>query len=336
MKNNLFIIYIASFVLVAAGLKAASAVVLPFLIAIFLAIIVSPLIDKLVVIKIPRILAFLIVVGAIFTSLGLIGSVVIKTINGLLTHLPELQVKFKAFSDELAIYALNYNLDITPFMQSDLDPNKIFSTLTAFLKGSTEIVGKGFFIFLLVTFMLFEKHIFVQKVEYFETKNPQTKGMVDTFTSNLKRYLAIKFLASIATGMIVFIGLEIIGVAYAPLWGVVAFVLNFIPTIGSVVAALPALLVAILLNDISTAFYTFVLYVVVNITIGNFIEPKFLGKGLGISTLVVLLSLLFWGYLFGLGGAFLAIPLTMSLKIALDANPNTKFIAVLLSDKVEK
>ena len=78
------------------------------------------------------------------------------------------------------------------------------------------------------------------------------------------------------------------------------------------------------------------MYLAINIAIGNFIEPKFLGKGLGISTLVVLLSLLFWGFLFGIGGMFLAVPLTMSLKIALDANPNTKFIAVLLSDKIER
>ena len=112
--------------------------------------------------------------------------------------------------------------------------------------------------------------------------------------------------------------------------------LNFIPTIGSIIAAVPALLVALLLNDAASCAWTAALYLAVNTVIGNFIEPKFLGKGLGISTLVVLLSLLFWGFLFGIGGMFLAVPLTMSLKIALDANPSTKFIAVLLSDKLER
>lgn len=334
MRNNLIIVYLASFVAVAAGLKAANIVVLPFLMAVFIAIIISPAIDFLTKFKIPRILAFIIVVTIIFSSLGFVANVVIKTINGLLGHIPELQIKFKAFSDTLATFALEYGFEIDGILQNDLDPNKIFVAFTQILKSSTEIMSKSFFVFLLITFMLFEKQIFEQKVEYFASKNPKTKQIVETFISNLKRYLAIKFVASFTTGFIIWIGLELLGISYAPLWAVVAFVLNFIPTIGSIVAAFPAILVAILLNDFTTTLWVIVLYIVTNVTIGNFIEPKFLGKGLGISTLVVLLSLLFWGFLFGIGGMFLAIPLTMSLKIALDANPNTKFIAVLLSDKV--
>jgi len=208
--------------------------------------------------------------------------------------------------------------------------------LGGFLRSGTELASKSFFVFLLVTFMLFEVQVFSQKVEYFASKNPQTNQIVDTFISNLKRYLAIKSAASFATGVFIFIGLNFIGVPYAPLWGILAFVLNFVPAIGSIIAAVPALLVALLLNDAVACAWTAALYAVVNVVIGNFIEPKFLGKGLGISTLVVLLSLLFWGFLFGVGGMFLAVPLTMSLKIALDANPSTKFIAVLLSDKLER
>ncbi|AQW81236.1 putative autoinducer 2 transporter [Campylobacter pinnipediorum subsp. pinnipediorum] len=335
MKNNLIVVYIASFVIVAAGLKAASTIVLPFLIAAFIAIIVSPLIDKLESLKIPKILAFLIVVFLIFSSLGFMGNTVIKTINGLLGNITELQTKFKVFTDSMAKIAYEYGFDIKSFLSGDFDPNKIFATFSGFLRESTQIVSKAFFIFLLITFMLFEKSVFEQKVAYFARKNIQAQTTVDTFISNLKRYLEIKFLASFATGVVVFAGLELLGVMYAPLWSILAFILNFIPTIGSIVAALPAILVAMLINNSTTAFWVFLLFLFTNIAIGNFIEPKFLGKGLGISTLVVLLSLLFWGFLFGIGGMFLAIPLTMSLKIALDSNPNTKFIAILLSDKVE-
>ncbi|MGG7073702.1 AI-2E family transporter [Campylobacter sp. 9BO] len=335
MRNNLIIVYIASFVVVAAGLKAANVVVLPFLMAVFIAIVISPAIDFLMKFQLPRIVAFVIVVAVIFSALGFIGNVVIKTINGLVGHLPELQIKFNAFSQSMALFASKYGLEISNILQNDFDPNKIFNTLTQLLRSSTEFLTKSFFIFLLITFMLFEKHIFVQKVKYFASKNTSAQHIVDTFISNLKRYLAIKFLASFATGVIIWIGLNMLGVAYAPLWGVVAFVLNFIPTIGSIVAALPAILVTLLLNDFATVFWVILLYLGTNIIIGNLIEPKFLGRGLGISTLVVLLSLLFWGFLFGIGGMFLAIPLTMSLKIAFDTNPNTKFISVLLSDKAQ-
>lgn len=337
MKSSIFIVYLASFVVVAAGLKAAGTIILPFLIAIFIAIVISPAINQLQRLKLPRFLAFILVVGVIFILLGFITSTVISTINGLLGHLPELQAKFKIFNDQIIEILGKYGVeDVQNIIPSDYDPSKIFASVGAILRGSTEIFSKGFFIFLLVTFMLFETHIFRQKVDYFASKNPQAEMIVDTFISNLKRYLEIKSIASLATGIFIFVGLEMIGVAYAPLWGIVAFVLNFVPTIGSIIAAFPAILVSLLLNDISTTLWTILLYVFVNLSIGNFIEPRFLGKGLGISTLVVLLSLLFWGFLFGIGGMFLAVPLTMSLKIALDANPNTKFIAVLLSDKIER
>ncbi|QCD52596.1 AI-2E family transporter [Campylobacter sp. RM16192] len=337
MRSNLVIVYLASFVVVAAGLKAASMVVFPFLIAVFIAIVMSPAINYLQKLKFPRILAFMVVVGVVFVTLGFIANTVITTINGLLGYLPELQEKFKIFSDQTIQIIERYDIINTQdiVVPSEFDPNKIFAAFGTLLKESTELVSKSFFIFLLVTFMLFETNVFHQKIEYFASKNPQANQIVDTFISNLKRYLEIKSLTSLATGILIFVGLQIIGVPYAPLWGIVAFVLNFIPTIGSVIAAIPAILVALLMSDISSAIWTVTLYLVINIAIGNFIEPRFLGKELGISTLAVLMSLLFWGFLFGIGGMFLAVPLTMSLKIALDANPNTKFIAVLLSDKID-
>ena len=130
--------------------------------------------------------------------------------------------------------------------------------------------------------------------------------------------------------MIVWGFLILFDVPHALLWAVLAFILNYIPTIGSIIAAIPAILVSLAVNDISATLWLTLIYLVVNISIGNFIEPRFLGKGLGISTLVVILSLLFWGFIFGIGGMFLAVPLTMSIKIALDANPRTKFISILL------
>ncbi len=324
--------------MVAAGLKAASVVVLPFLMAVFIAIVATPAINALEKLKFPRALAFALVTAVVFLSLGFIANTVLKTINGLASYMPELQSKFKALADHYHHILASRGL-IDPnsvAAPADFDINKLFAVLGGFLRSGTELASKSFFVFLLVTFMLFEVQVFSQKVEYFASKNPQTNQIVDTFISNLKRYLAIKSAASFATGVFIFIGLNFIGVPYAPLWGILAFVLNFVPTIGSIIAAVPALLVALLLNDAAACAWTAALYTAVNVVIGNFIEPKFLGKGLGISTLVVLLSLLFWGFLFGIGGMFLAVPLTMSLKIALDANPSTKFIAVLLSDKLER
>lgn len=241
MRTENAIIYLASFVVVAAGLKTASVVVLPFLMAVFIAIVVTPAINALEKLKFPRVLAFALVTAVVFLLLGFIANTVIKTINGLVSYMPELQSKFKALADHYHQMLASRGL-IDPesiAAPADFDINKIFAVLGGFLRSGTELVSKSFFVFLLVTFMLFEVQVFSQKVEYFASKNPQTNQIVDTFISNLKRYLAIKSAASFATGVFIFIGLNFIGVPYAPLWGILAFVLNFIPTIGSIIAAVP-------------------------------------------------------------------------------------------------
>jgi AI-2 transport protein TqsA len=184
----------------------------------------------------------------------------------------------------------------------------------------------------MVTFMLFETVSMQAKLDYFAKKNRENLKIAETFITNLKQYLAIKTLASLATGVVIGVILILMDVKYAMLWGLLAFLLNYIPTIGSILAAIPAVLVTLVEINLSASLWVMLVFVVVNIAIGNFIEPRFLGRGLGISTLVVLLSLLFWGWVFGPAGMFLAVPLTMSLKIALDTNPKTRWIAVLLSD----
>ena len=228
MRTGNAIIYLASFVVVAAGLKTASVVVLPFLMAVFIAIVATPAINALEKLKFPRVLAFALVTAVVFLSLGFIANTVIKTINGLVSYMPELQSKFKALADHYHQMLASRGL-IDPesiAAPADFDINKIFAVLGGFLRSGTELVSKSFFVFLLVTFMLFEVQVFSQKVEYFASKNPQTNQIVDTFISNLKRYLAIKSAASFATGVFIFIGLNFIGVPYAPLWGILAFVLN--------------------------------------------------------------------------------------------------------------
>ena len=219
MRTGNAIIYLSSFVVVAAGLKAASVVVLPFLMAVFIAIVATPAINALEKLKFPRVLAFALVTAVVFLSLGFIANTVLKTINGLVSYMPELQSKFKALADHYHHILASRGL-IDPnsvAAPADFDINKLFAVLGGFLRSGTELVSKSFFVFLLVTFMLFEVQVFSQKVEYFASKNPQTNQIVDTFISNLKRYLAIKSAASFATGVFIFIGLNFIGVPYAPL-----------------------------------------------------------------------------------------------------------------------
>jgi predicted PurR-regulated permease PerM len=128
--------------------------------------------------------------------------------------------------------------------------------------------------------------------------------------------------------------LAIIGVDFPILWGLLAFLLNYIPSIGSIIAAIPAVLLALIQLGIGEALFAGLGYLVVNFVMGNIIEPRFMGSSLGISTLVVFLSLVFWGWVFGPIGMLLSVPLTMSIKIALDSKENTLWLSTLLSSGI--
>lgn len=158
---------------------------------------------------------------------------------------------------------------------------------------------------------------------------------IDRFLQSVNQYMVIKTLVSLATGIIVGVGLTIIGVDYAMLWAVIAFLFNYIPNIGSIIAAIPAVLLAFIQLGPAAAGGTALLYVGANMVMGNMIEPKFMGRGLGLSTLVVFLSLIFWGWLLGSVGMLLSVPLTMVVKIALESSKSGNWLAILLSDDVE-
>jgi AI-2 transport protein TqsA len=327
------LIALAAFIVVIAGIKSAQVIMVPFLLAVFIAIISAPLLLWLERHKLPRILAFLLVTAGVIGILTGVGTIVGASLNGFLSSLPEIQDKLSVAAQEGIAWVQNLGVPIEiSTLPKGFDPSNAITTAGSFLRSMSQILSNSFLIFLMVTFMLFETVSMEAKLEYFSHKNPENLKIVETFIQNLKRYLAIKTLASLVTGVIIGVVLTMMGVKYALLWGLLAFLLNYIPTIGSILAAIPAVLVTLVEVNIAASLWVVLVFVVANIAIGNFIEPRFLGRGLGISTLVVLLSLLFWGWVLGPAGMFLAVPLTMSVKIALDANPKTRWIAMLLSD----
>nr|MBP3724975.1 AI-2E family transporter [Campylobacter sp.] len=335
MNNQSVLVNLAAFVIVCAGLSAATSIVVPFFLAIFISIALTPILDLFARVHVRRIFAILILVFIFFELLWFLGNIIFSAINNLSTDLPVYRDKF-AFSMAQAIEWLNsHNIKVSSVVIDTVDPDKIFSTASSFLRQTGDIVTKSFLVLLFVIFMLVDVSIFADKVKYFSIRYPQATVIVNNFIANLKRYIVIKTISSIATALILYPILLHFNVPYAMLWALLAFILNYIPTIGSIIAAFPAIMLSLLLNDFSDALWVSGAYLVVNIAIGNFIEPRFLGSSLGISTLVVILSLIFWGFLLGIGGMFMAVPLTMSVKIALNESKKTKFISILLSDKKE-
>jgi predicted PurR-regulated permease PerM len=195
------------------------------------------------------------------------------------------------------------------------------------LKSLGSLVTKSFMIILTVVFMLMEISQFGNKLALTNTNS--LEKFID-ISNSIKRYLLLKFFISAATGIVITIGLKLFDIHYAVLWGLIALMLNFIPTIGSIIAGVPAVLMAMVQYDISTSIGVAVLYIVVNVVIGSILDPRIMGKGLGLSTLIVFLSLIFWGWLLGPIGMLLSVPLTIMIKIALSTQPNTQWIAVML------
>lgn len=325
-----FFIILASVVIVLAGLKIASSIVVPFLLSLFIAIILSPAYNFFKKKGLANAISLLIVISMLiffFVFVGkLLGSSAVEFNANLDFYEQQLNVEFHG----LVEVAKSFGIEIPEQnLQNVFNPKIIMGFAANILQGMSSLVTNGFVILLTVIFMLLESDVFVNKITYM-TEKSSAKLHINTILTQIKEYMVLKALISLLTGFIIYIGLLFIGTDYPFLWAVLAFMFNFIPNIGSIIAAVPAVLITLVGIDTMSALTVSMLYVVVNVVVGSVIEPKVMGKGLGLSTLVVFLSLLFWGWLLGIVGMLLSIPLTIMVKIMLNSNDDTKWIAVLI------
>jgi len=325
----------AAFVIVVAGMREAQGIVVPVLLSVFIAIISAPALFWLESKKVPRVLAFIIVVAVVLVLLSLVGMLISNSVSSFMTDLPKYQKKLQSITSETVTFAERNKIplfqgDIKENIVKHLNPSIILGFSGTMIGGIGGILSNAFLIFLTVAFILFESSSFPRKLRTIskDTENPQDP--LGKFTIKIKGYLAIKTVTSLSTGILVTLWLLFFNVDYAPLWGLIAFFLNFIPSIGSILAAIPAVLLTLIQHDWKVALWVSLGYLLINGVIGNVIEPRYMGKGLGLSPLVVFLSLLFWGWVLGPVGMFLSVPLTMTAKIACDSNDSTKWIGVFL------
>ena len=330
--NAVRVLFIAAaFVVVVAGMRAAEPIVVPFLLSIFIAIISAPPLFWLERKGLPRWLAMFIVIGVIIAAGIGMTALVGTSIREFSRDLPV----YKARVNELALPLLEWfraaGLGVPAGGYAEyFKPGAAIQLAADLLNGFGGVLANAFLIFLTVVFILFETTSFPRKFRAVAADPDHALDKFAAFSANVKRYLVIKTAASLGTGVAAGLWLAVLGVGYPVLWGVLAFLLNYVPNIGSIIAAVPAVLFALVQLGPETALWAAVGYLVVNVLVGSVVEPRFMGRGLGLSTLVVFLSLVFWGWALGLVGMFLSVPLTMMIKIALDSRPDTHWIAVLL------
>lgn len=326
------LVIMASIVIILAGVKAATTIVVPFLLSIFIAMACSPIITWAKQHKLPRAIAVVLVILIIVVFGLILAGLVGQSMNEFSLNVPKYREQLVAEFAWVISQLDTFNISVDKQqLLSYLDPGAAMNMATNLLSSLGGVLTDFLLILLIVVFMLFEAESVPKKI-HIALDDPSMKiQQIDKFLVSVKNYLAIKTLVSLGTGLIIGLWLYFLGVDHFLLWAVLAFLLNYIPNIGSIIAAVPAVLLAFVQLGTATAGLTALGFVVSNMVMGNVVEPRYMGRGLGLSTLVVFLSLIFWGWLLGTVGMLLSVPLTMIVKIALESSPDTRWVALLLA-----
>jgi len=331
-----FLLVAGAFVVVVAGLKAASNLVTPFLLAVFIAVVMGPLVQFLRNRGLPTWAAMLLVVTILMGAGGGIVALLTGSLNAFNANLPDYQQRLKELSGDLITWLDTMGLHMSrQTLNSLVDPARVLGLAGDLIRGLGAVLTNAFLILVTVIFILFEANSLPSKLRAAMHSPEASLSEVREVMHTINRYMFIKACTSIFTGVVLWAWLMYLGVDFAAMWGMLAFLLNFVPTIGSIIAAVPAVMLALVQLGLDNALLAMIGFMIVNVGVGNFIEPRIMGQGLGLSTLVVFLSLIFWGWVLGPAGMFLSVPLTMSLKIVLGANPQTYPIAVMLGPAEE-
>jgi len=321
----------AALVVIAAGIKAAEDLMVPFLLSAFIATIAATPVFWLKKRKVPEVLAIcLVMLGIVIVLMG-IAALIAHSGTAFTQRLPFYQERLTHIIADVVAWLLPLGVDVsTDALMSYFDPGTALVMAGNTLSRLGGVLSDGFLILLTVIFILAEASSFPRKLSETLANPEQSLPHFNRFAINVNRYIAIKTTVSLATGITVSVLLALLGIDFPVLWGLLAFLLNYIPTIGSIIAAVPAVLLALIQLGPGAALIAAGGYAALNIIMGSIVEPRFMGRGLGLSTLVVFLSLVLWGWLLGPVGMLLSVPLTMTAKIALEANPNTQWLAHLL------
>jgi len=334
-KPGSLVLSSAAFIIIVAGMQAAASLLVPFLLATFIAIICLAPLNWLTARGISTGLAvMLIALGMVIVGL-LVGGFVGASVADFLRNLASYQEHLKALTGNTVHWLSGLGLTLSSkSVLAAFDPSAAMGMVGKLLAGLGNALANTLMIILTVIFLLIEASVLPHKWHAMGKDAPSMQG-VDQFIASVSAYFSIKSGISLATGIFIAIWLAVLGVDYPVLWGLVAFLFNFVPNIGSIIAAVPAVLLALVQLGGGEALLAGLGYVIANVVMGNVVEPRFMGKGVGLSALVVFLSLIFWGWILGPVGMLLSVPLTMIVKIALESGQNTRWLAILLGPDVK-
>jgi len=327
----------AAIVIIIAGMRAAQAILVPFLMAVFIAIITGPLLTRLKRRKIPTAAALLLIMTGVIAITALTGMLLGGAISDFTATLPDYQAKLQGETTNLTALLQSYGIksEDQHFLKYT-DPAVAMGLAGKLLAGLGGLLSDTFLILLTVVFILLEASTFKEKLRAALGRTDDTFESLESFLGNINRYMVIKTWICVATGLLTTAWLAVLGVDFPILLGFLTFLFTYVPNIGAFIAAVPAVLLALIGLGSTPALLVAGGLIAIHTVIGNILEPRYMGKGLGLSTLVVFLSLVFWGWVLGPVGMLLSVPLTMTIKIALASHPETAWLDTLLGDQPEE
>ncbi len=327
---------LASFVILVAGMKAASPILVPFLLAVFIAVICAPPLFWLRSKGVPKILALVLILVIILALGFFLGALIGSSLNQFLRSLPGYQEQLATGIASTIEQLHKKGIQIpAEELSGALHPGWVMNLAGDIFSALSTVFTNALLILITVVFILLEVAELPVKLRVAFKDPERSLSTMEQFSRNAQNYLVIKTLISAATGIAIWLWLILLGVDYPLLWGTLAFLLNYVPNVGSVIAALPPFLIALLTLGPASAILALVGIAVINVVFGYLLEPKLMGRRLRLSTLVVFLSLVFWGWVLGPLGMILSVPMTSLVVIALESYDKTRKFSVLMGSGPE-
>jgi AI-2 transport protein TqsA len=321
---------VAGTLIVIFAVRLASPVIAPLCLAAVLAIAFEPLTRRLAERGIPRWCAAIATNLLVLAIVAAVAAIVLQAATDIIDQLPRYSAALGALEHDVATWLDTHDLERVARSMNEVDAAaRLPAAAEPVLRGTIDIIQTLILVVVVTAFIQVDAPGLRRAV----MKRADTHaGDVDEAIDRIQRYMIVKGLMSLANGVLLGLWCWAWGVEGAFLWGVLAFALNFIPVVGSLMAALPPVALALVLGSWPDAVGVAAGYVAVNLVVDNIIEPRVMGRAAGLSPLVVLLGMLFWGFVLGPIGALLSVPLTIVVGTALERSPGLAWIAVLLED----
>jgi len=320
---------IAAVVIILAGVHGASQLISQFLMAFVITVAVAPVQSWLIRRGLGPIWAFLITVVATVVGIGLVITVLSSSINQFIQDLPQYKDEFADLQQQITEALAALGISASAVESSPVNSGDLAAAVAAAASWLVSAFANFGFMLALAAFMLFEAMAMPGKVKAIAL--PASRASLDRFVDNVRSYVTVTTWVNLLVGVVDTALLLVMGVPYAVLWGALAFLFGFIPSIGFLLSLVGPALMALLVSGPQAAAIVIVAFIVINGGIQNIILPRRMGQGTDLSPAVVFGSLLFWGFILGPVGAILSVPMTMIVRLSLESSESTRGLAYLVS-----